>query len=114
MSWNIVERKIGRAGGLKERMQKQKEWDKKYGQDNWMVGYMIDGEFISQEDAIDKIYYQFMLNTLKTIPKIWKNEHSHKISIHLSPLHIKVCGNPKMTLEKFWQDKKCLALWEED
>jgi len=37
---------------------------------------------------------------------------SHKISVRLSPLTIKVVGNNKMTLEKFWQEKKCLAIWE--
>ncbi len=40
-------------------------------------------------------------------------KRSHKISVRLSPLTIKVIGNSKMTLEKFWQEKKCLAIWEE-
>jgi hypothetical protein len=41
-------------------------------------------------------------------------EASHALSIRLSPLHIKVAGNSKMTLEQFWQEKKCLAVWESD
>ena len=41
----------------------------------------------------------------------YQNEKTHKISVRLSPLTIKVFGNPKMTLEKFWQEKKCLAVW---
>ncbi len=44
----------------------------------------------------------------------WQGKHSHKLSVRLSPLHIKVTGNPKVTLEKFWQEKKCLAIWIED
>jgi hypothetical protein len=43
----------------------------------------------------------------------WQNQHSHKISIRLSPLHIKVVGDDRMTLEQFWQERKVLAVWEE-
>lgn len=164
MSWKIVERKIGRAGPAKQRNKRQREWDRKYGADTWMIGYVIDGEFISQEEALDTIYYQSYVEHFKTKPKdleeliatakvlrnphalatggvdlqvpaikqylkehelelqgkevvdigSWKNNHSHKISIRLSPLQIKVIGNPKMTLEKFWQEKKCLAVFIED
>lgn len=39
---------------------------------------------------------------------------SHKLSVRLSPLTIKVTGNPNMTLETFWQDKKCLVIWEDN
>ena len=31
MSWKVVERKIGRAGGVKQRNARQREWDRKYG-----------------------------------------------------------------------------------
>lgn len=161
MSWKIVARKIGKAGNQKQRQQKQSEWDKKYG-DNWLVGYMIDDEFISQEDALESIYYESYklhfennpkdLQELIETAKILENPHSkltggvdlqvpaimdylernnlklegkevvdigtfgkrsHKISVRLSPLTIKVVGNPRMTLEKFWQEKKCLAVWED-
>ena len=44
----------------------------------------------------------------------WKAKASHALSIRLSPLHIKVTGNDKMTLEQFWQEQKCLAVWEEE
>jgi hypothetical protein len=37
---------------------------------------------------------------------------SHPLSVRLSPLHVRVTGNPKMTVEQFWQEKKCLAVWE--
>ena len=127
-----------------------------------MIGYSIDGEFRSQEEALDCIYYESYVAHFKEHPsdlaelvataKVLKNPHaigtggvdlqvpaisrylkehnlelegceavdigsfnnkrSHKLSIRLSPLHIKVVGNPKMTLEKFWQEKKCLAVWE--
>jgi hypothetical protein len=35
MPWNVVERRIGRAGGLKQRTARQREWDQKYGDGNW-------------------------------------------------------------------------------
>ncbi|MEM7182266.1 MAG: hypothetical protein AAF518_15230 [Spirochaetota bacterium] len=161
MSWKIVERKIGKAGNLKQRQKRQQEWDRKYGE-NWMIGYKLDGTFISQEDALDSIYYasyaehfanhpedlQELVQTAKVlrnphaestggvdlqVPAIMKyldlheiqlegkevvdigsyGSRSHKISVKLSPLTIKVVGNDKMTLEKFWQEKKCLAIWLE-
>ncbi|MFN3200398.1 MAG: hypothetical protein ACE366_18515 [Bradymonadia bacterium] len=56
MSWAVVERKIGRAGGVKRRQAKQREWDRKYGDGNWQVGYVVDGAFVSQDDAFDQIY----------------------------------------------------------
>jgi hypothetical protein len=164
MSWNIVKRRLGRAGGIKERNARQREWEKEYGEGNWAIGYVIDDEFVLQDDAIDLIYYKSyeqhfhnrpqdleeLLNLAKEIrnphsaattgvdlqvPAIteylrkhnlklqgkeivdigsWNGEASHAISIRLSPLHIKVVGDPKMTLEKFWQSKKCLAIWIED
>ena len=39
-----------------------------------------------------------------------KGRASHAISIRLSPLHIKLTGDPKTTLEQFWQERKCLAV----
>ena len=164
MSWNIVKRRLGRAGGIKERNARQREWEKEYGEGNWAIGYVIDDEFVLQDDAIDLIYYKSyeqhfhnrpqdleeLLNLAKEIrnphsaattgvdlqvPAIteylrkhnlklqgkeivdigsWNGEASHAISIRLSPLHIKVVGDPKMTLEKFWQSKKRLAIWIED
>lgn len=161
MSWNIVERKIGKAGDQKQQRKRQSEWDQKYGE-NWMIGYMIDGEFISQQDALESIYYKSyeehfaenpddldeLIRTAKTlrnphseltggvdlqVPIIYEylernglklagdevvdigtyGSRSHKISVRLSPLTIKVTGNSGVTLEKFWQDKKCLAVWED-
>lgn len=161
MSWKIVERKIGKAGNLKQRQKRQSDWDKKYGE-NWMIGYLIAGEFISQEEALELIYYKSyeqhfskypediikLIDTAKVlinphskltggvdlqVPAIMKylernnlelkgkevveigtfGSRSHKISVRLSPLTIKVVGNEKMTLEKYWQEKKCLAIWKE-
>jgi hypothetical protein len=164
MSWQIVKRRLGRAGGIKERNARQREWDREYGEGNWAIGYIIDDEFVLQDDAIDLIYYKSyaqhfhdrpqdlaeLINLAKElrnphseatteidlqVPAIteylskhnlklrgkeivdigsWNGEASHAISIRLSPLHIKVVGDPKMTLEKFWQSKKCLAIWTED
>jgi hypothetical protein len=48
MPWRVVEKRIGRAGGLQQRTARQREWDRRYGEDNWQVGYVIDGEFVPQ------------------------------------------------------------------
>ncbi|MFL9482837.1 hypothetical protein ACI6Q2_08650 [Chitinophagaceae bacterium LWZ2-11] len=161
MSWKIVERKIGKAGDEKQRRKRQSDWDKKYGE-NWMIGYIVSGEFISQEDALETIYYKSYEEHFKSHPedleelietaKTLRNPHaestggvdlqvpaifnylqrngltlrgneivdigsygnrSHKISVRLSPLTIKVAGDLKFTLEQFWQEKKCLAVWED-
>ena len=56
MVWRVVERKIGRAGGVKQRTARQREWDQKYGEGNWAVGYVIDGTLVRQEDALESIY----------------------------------------------------------
>src|SRR5256885_781493 len=58
MTWRIVERKIGRAGGLRERTARQREWDRKYGEGDWAIGYVTAGAFATQEDAIESIYYR--------------------------------------------------------
>jgi hypothetical protein len=58
MPWRVVERHIGRAGGVKQRTGRQREWDRKHGEDNWTIGYVIDGAFISQDDALESIYYK--------------------------------------------------------
>jgi hypothetical protein len=44
----------------------------------------------------------------------WKGQRSHPISERLSPLQIKCVLNDKMTLEKWWQKKKCLAVWVDE
>ena len=56
MAWKIIERKIGRAGGEKQRFARQREWNHKYGEDSWAIGYVIAIEFIRQEDAVFEIY----------------------------------------------------------
>jgi len=162
MPWKVVERKIGRAGGEKQRSARQREWDNKHGEGNWAVGYVIDGAFVLQEEALDSIYnrsyeehfgahpddLEELIRLAKClrnphaeattgvdlqVPAImayleshglrllgtevvdigsWKGQASHAISIRLSPLHIKVTGDPKTTLEQFWQERKCLAVWE--
>jgi len=161
MGWKVMERKLGKAGSTKQQQGRQKEWDRKYGVDNWMVGYVIDDKFITSEEAFDVIYYpsyvqhfgkhpedlEELISTAKglrnphaeatggvdlQVPAIqkylrennlalqgdqlmdigtWGNLHSHKLSVRLSPLQIKVIGNDKMTLEKYWQEKKVLVVW---
>jgi len=163
MPWNVIERKIGRAGGIKQRTARQRDWDQKYGDGKWAVGYVVDGVFILQEQALDSIYnksyeehfaahpedLEELIQLAKRlrnphaeattgvdlqVPAImaylerhrlrlhgteivdigsWKGQASHAISIRLSPLQVKVTGDPKMTLEQFWQERKCLAVWDD-
>ena len=159
MAWKIVERKVGNAGGVKQRTARQREWDRLYG--DWAVGYVVDGVFITQDEALESIYYRsyeehFLqhpddLIELVSTAKVLRNPHaesttgvdlqvpaimdylkrngvalsgaevvdigtfdgkgSHAISVRLSPLTIKCAIKPKLTLEAFWQDKKCLAVF---
>lgn len=51
MPWRVVERKIGRAGGEKRRAARQRDWDRTYGADNCALGYVVEGEFVLQEQA---------------------------------------------------------------
>ncbi len=163
MGWRVIKRRLGRAGGFKERMARQRQWDRKHGEGGWVIGYVIDGEFLTQDDAIGPLYnasYEAwfeahpedlgalvgLAKSLRNpharatsgvdlqVPAVmaalkrrgmtlqgrevvdvgtWKNEASHTISIRLSPLQIPFVGDSRMTLEKFWQSKKCLAVWEE-
>jgi hypothetical protein len=161
MPWQIVERRIGRAGGTKQREARQREWDRKYGADNWAVGYVIDSEFVLQEEALELVYYRSYeahfeahpedLEELIAVARVlrnphaeattgvdlqvpaiqkyldrhglrlqgsevvdigtWQGERSHAISVRLSPLQVRCVLDPKLTLEEFWQSRKCLAVW---
>lgn len=162
MPWRVVERKIGRAGGAKQRAACQAAWDRLHGADAWAVGYVIDGEFVPQDDALESVYYRSYEAHFATRPddlaelvataKVLRNPHaeattgvdlqvpailrylrerglelcgaevvdigtydgrrSHAISVKLSPLHIPCVLEPKLTLERWWQEKKCLAVWD--
>ncbi len=157
-------RRLGRAGGLKERTARQREWDRRYGEGLWEIGYKIDDAFVTQEEALESVYYRSyeahfqahpddleeLLGLAKAlrnphalattgvdlqVPAVmeylkrnqlqlrgrevvdigsWKGEASHPISVRLSPLHVKVLGSDRMSLEKFWQQKKCLAVWSDE
>ncbi|MEM7233846.1 MAG: hypothetical protein AAF517_16840 [Planctomycetota bacterium] len=161
MVWDIVLRRIGRAGGVKQREARQRQWDREYGEGVWAIGYVIDGDFVPQEDALQSIYYRSyeehfrrnpadlheLLHIAKErrnphaeattgvdlqVPAIeeflqrhslrldgdevvdigtWQGQRSHGLSERLSPLQVRCVRNPKITLEKFWQSKKCLAVW---
>lgn len=164
MPWKVVERRIGRAGNPKQQAARQREWDRKYGADTWAVGYVIDGTFVLQEEALESVYYRSyeahfrdhpedldkligLAKRLRNphaeatggadlqVPAItkylerhgkqlrggevvdvgtWQGERSHPISVRLSPLHVRCVLDPKVTLEQFWQERKCLAVWEEE
>src|SRR5262245_30675888 len=58
MGWRIVEQRLGKAGPLKRRLARQQEWDRQYGEGSWEVGYLLEGRFLSQEQALESIYYQ--------------------------------------------------------
>jgi hypothetical protein len=163
MPWQVVERHLGRAGGLRQRTARQRQWDRRYGEGNWQVGYVIGGRFVSQEEAVESVYYRSYaehfaahpedLEQLLRLARVLRNPHaeattgvdlqvpailqylerhglqlqgtevvdigswqgraSHPLSVRLSPLHVRVAGNPKMTLERFWQEEKCLAVWDD-
>lgn len=166
MPWTVIERRIGRAGGEKQRLARQRQWDHRHGEDAWAIGYVIDGVFMPQEEALTHIYEQSYdehftahpadLAELVALARVLRNPHaeattgvdlqvpaiqrcldrrglklqgreavdigswegraSHAISIRLSPLTIAVTpasGCAGMTLEKFWQSRKCLAVWQQ-
>jgi hypothetical protein len=164
MPWKVVERKIGRAGAAGRREARQREWDRKYGEGAWAVGYVLDGDFVTQEEALESVYYRSYaehfaahpedLDELIRLARSLRNPHaeattavdlqtpailaylrrnglalhgtevvdigtfngaaSHTLSVRLSPLQVRCCLQPKLSLEKFWQEKKCLAVWAED
>lgn len=164
MPWDVVKRKLGRAGGEKQRAARQREWDRQHGPDAWAVGYVIDGEFVLQEDALTSVYYRSYeahfrdhpadLAELVALAKVlrnphavataevdlqvpavmrylrehglelrgtavvdigtWQGERSHPISVRLSPLHVRCVLDPKLTLEEWWQTRKCLAVWADE
>jgi hypothetical protein len=34
--------------------------------------------------------------------------------VRLSPSHVRLYGDPRRTLEQFWQEEKCLAVWNDE
>ncbi len=43
MAWKVVDRRLGKAEPPKQRNKRQREWDAKYGEGAWEVGYVVDG-----------------------------------------------------------------------
>jgi len=163
MPWKVIERRLGKAGPVKRRLARQREWDQKYGDGNWEIGYVLDGAFVTQDEALESVYYRSYerhfaehpadLEELIQLAKVLRNPHaeattgvdlqvpaitdyllrhgltlqgqevvdigswegqaSHPISVRLSPLQIQCAVDPRTTLEQFWQEKKCLAVWED-
>src|SRR4051812_25382488 len=131
MGWRVVERHIGRAGGLRQRTAKQRQWDCQYGEGNWQVGYVLGGRFVPQEEALEDLAeLRRLARVLRNphaeattgvdlqVPAIltylerhglrlqgtevvdigsWQGQASHPLSVRLSPLHIRVAGDHKMT-----------------
>ncbi len=69
MAWKIIERKLGRAGSVKQRLARQRDWDRTYGEGNWEIGYVLDGVFVDQETAFEKIYYQSYVEHFRNHPE---------------------------------------------
>ncbi len=163
MGWRIVERRIGKAGGERQQQVRQREWDRRYGEDLWAVGYVLEGSFVRQSEALDSVYYRSYeqhftdhpkdLAELLALARVLRNPHaeattgvdlqvpaileylrrhglalqgrevldigtwqgnaSHPLSVRLSPLTIACAIEPSRTLEQFWQQRKCLAVWDE-
>ncbi len=164
MPWKVIERRIGKAGPLHRRQARQREWDRQYGEGNWEIGYVLDGEFVTQETALESVYYasyerhfqdhpadlEELIGLARVlhnphaeattgvdlqVPAItdyldrhgltllgrevvdigsWHGQASHPVSIRLSPLQIRCVVDPKLTLEQFWQERKCLAVWQDE
>jgi hypothetical protein len=162
MSWRVVRRRIGRAGGVREREQRQRDWDRRYGEGNWEIGYVIGGAFVRQDDAFEAVYYRSYAEHFAAHPEdlaellrlakrlrnphaeattgvdlqvpavllylerhglqlqgsevvdvgTWQGQASHALSVRLSPLQVRAAPDPKRSLERFWQEEKCLAVWE--
>jgi len=51
----LVAAGVSRAGGVKQRTARQREWDEKYGASQWAVGYTIDAAFVLQDAALESI-----------------------------------------------------------
>jgi hypothetical protein len=49
MPWRVVERKIGRAGGMKQRTARQRAWDRKHGERQWAGGAEGGGALPSRD-----------------------------------------------------------------
>jgi len=161
--WQIIAKRIGRAGGAKQREARQRQWDREHGEDNWAIGYIVDDQFILQEQALIDVYHRSydahfaahpedlaeLLATAKSlrnphaiattgvdlqVPAIldylkrhsltlagteevdigsWEGRASHALSIRLSPLTIRCVLDDRHSLETWWQNEKCLAVWRD-
>lgn len=54
--YKIVERNIGRAGRKDQMLRQQEEWNQKYGTNQWLTGYEVNGQFMTREVAIREVY----------------------------------------------------------
>jgi hypothetical protein len=72
MDYKIVERNIGRAGNKRQMLQKQEEWDRRYGENNWRTGYEINGQFRTRQEVIRDVYDQSYYVFLDKHPELVK------------------------------------------
>jgi hypothetical protein len=55
-AWGLVEWRIGRAGALRQRTARRRQWDRKYGEGKGEVGHVIGGRFVPQEEARESAF----------------------------------------------------------
>ncbi len=55
---------------------------------------------------------RFALHRFKADEAYRVGRPGEPIRAYLSPLHVRLTGDPKRTLEQFWQEEKCLAVWD--
>ncbi|QUH21918.1 hypothetical protein [Alkaliphilus sp. B6464] len=68
-----IVKKIGRAGGPKNREKSKNEWDKKYGVGKWKVVYQYNNEIYTREQALEKFYNRSYYEYLKNHPTTLNN-----------------------------------------
>src|SRR6516162_2970692 len=121
MPWQIVERHIGRAGGIRQRGARQRDWDREDLAELIRLARVLRNPHAEATTGVD-LQVPAIMNYLERhglrlqgeeVVDIgtWRGERSHVISVRLSPLQIRCVLDPKLTLEEFWQSRKCLAVW---
>src|SRR5262249_11192732 len=148
MPWQVVERRIGRAGGRGRREARQRDRDRKDGEGNRAVGYGVARALPTPEEAVEAVYYRRHpedfaappphLPALLSLARALRNPHaeatsgvdlqtpailaylqrhglelrgsevvdvgtwngaaSHPLSVCLSPLQVRCCLDPKLSL----------------
>lgn len=106
MAYKIVERNIGRAGNKFQIEQKQKEWDHRFGKGKWLTGYEVNGQFMTREEAIEKVYdaaYFDYLDRNRSIVEVLK-EYSGVFNPHA--LFTNSTDIQAQTIERYFNSRR--------